>query len=466
MNKHITIAAALLLLGSAFVANAQTDIAVTGTVKDIYGNPLPGVIVSANGKDLYMTDKNGQYAATADKSDELLFTLVGFKPQTVKASSNMDVVLEDDAHALAERINLGYSKVYREDLSDAVSTVSGDLLGKSLHTRLQQTLSGRLSGLTTIENTFEPTYEELSMYVRGLSTVHGGSAGVVIDGIFYESYAHDILYRISPEEVESITLLKDGASQAIFGLRGANGVLVINTRRGTPGKMKLNVNISNTVEQPVDVMHQFNSYDYAVLRNQAAFNDGRGEYVYFSQQTLDNLKSGEDREHYPNTNWADLLLRKATNLQRIALDASGGSERVQYFTTMNVIHQGSFWNTDQDKYKTDNEKVRLNFRSNVDVMVNSWIGLFMNLAGSVVRAHTPYANTASDATIYEYMAFMPPTVYGPVTPTVLDADGETVLSEGGAAISTVNMGHSPYGLLNRSGYSNTMNTNIYATWTS
>ena len=268
MNKHITIAAALLLLGSAFVANAQTDIAVTGTVKDIYGNPLPGVIVSANGKDLYMTDKNGQYAATADKSDELLFTLVGFKPQTVKASSNMDVVLEDDAHALAERINLGYSKVYREDLSDAVSTVSGDLLGKSLHTRLQQTLSGRLPGLTTIENTFEPTYEELSMYVRGLSTVHGGSAGVVIDGIFYESYAHDILYRISPEEVESITLLKDGASQAIFGLRGANGVLVINTRRGTPGKMKLNVNISNTVEQPVDVMHQFDSYDYAVLRNQ------------------------------------------------------------------------------------------------------------------------------------------------------------------------------------------------------
>ncbi len=461
MNKHITIAAALLLLGSAFVANAQTDIAVTGTVKDIYGNPLPGVIVSANGKDLYMTDKNGQYAATADKSDELLFTLVGFKPQTVKASSNMDVVLEDDAHALAERINLGYSKVYREDLSDAVSTVSGDLLGKSLHTRLQQTLSGRLPGLTTIENTFEPTYEELSMYVRGLSTVHGGSAGVVIDGIYYESYAHDILYRISPEEVESITLLKDGASQAIFGLRGANGVLVINTRRGTPGKMKLNVNISNTVEQPVDVMHQFDSYDYAVLRNQAAFNDGRGEYVYFSQQTLDNLKSGEDREHYPNTNWADLLLRKATNLQRIALDASGGSERVQYFTTMNVIHQGSFWNTDQDKYKTDNEKVRLNFRSNVDVMVNSWIGLFMNLAGSVVRAHTPYANTSSDATVYEYMAFMPPTVYGPVTPTVLDADGETVLSEGGEVISTVNMGHSPYGLLNRSGYSNTMNTNIY-----
>ncbi len=459
INKHI-LTAALLLLGGSFLANAQTDIAVTGTVKDVYGNPLPGVIVSANGKDLYMTDKNGQYAATADRSDELTFSLVGYKQAVLSAASNMEVVLEDDAHELAERVNLGYSKVYRQDLSDAVSTVSGAKLEKSLSTRLQQTMSGRLSGLTTIENTFEPAYEELSMYVRGLSTVHGGSAGVVIDGVLYDSYSHDILYRISPEEVESITLLKDGASQAIFGVRGANGLIVINTKRGTPGKLKLNVDVSETVEQPTDVMHQFGSYDYAVLRNQAAVNDGLGEYHYFSQQTLDNLKSGADRELYPDTDWSTML-RKVSHLQRIALDASGGSERVQYFTTMNVINQGSFWNTDTDKYKTDNQKVRLNFRSNIDVMVNDWIGLFMNLAGSVVKAHNPYSNTAAEGTIYNYMVFMPPTVYGPVTPKVLDSDGETVLSEGGDVISTVNMGHSPYGLLNRSGYSNTTNTNIY-----
>ena len=462
INKHIISAAAILLFGGAFMANAQTEIAVSGTVTDSYGNPLPGVIVSANSKDLYITDKNGQYTAMAGSTDELTFSLVGYKQKTAKATAtDAKIVLEDDGHGLAELVNLGYSKEYREVLSDAVATTSGDLLGKSLHTRLQQTLSGRLSGLTTIENTFEPTYEELSMYIRGLSTVHGGAAGVVIDGIFYASYPHDILYRISPEEVESISVLKDGASQAIYGVRGANGLLVINTKRGTPGKLKVGVNISETIEQPVDVMHQFDSYTYGMLRNQAAFNDGRGEYVYFSQETLDNLKSGSDRALYPNTDWADLLMRKASGLQRIAIDATGGSDRVQYFTTLNVIRQGSFWNADNERYQTDNEKYRVNFRSNIDVMVNKWIGLYMNLAGSVVKAHTPNGNTAYNAAIYEYMAFMPPTVYGPVTPQILDTDGETVLQEAGEVISTVNMGDSPYGLMNRSGYSKTTNTNIY-----
>ena len=462
INKHIITAAALLLMGTSFVANAQSEIAVSGTVKDVYGNPLPGVIVSANEKDLYMTDKNGNYLATAPGDAELTFTLMGYKQLTAKPSSDMEVVLEDDGHFLAEKINLGYAKVMREDLSDAVSTVSGEKLGKSLNTRLQQTFAGRLSGLTTIESTFEPANEELSgMYVRGLSTVHGGTAGIVIDGVLYDSYSHDILYRISPEEVESITLLKDGASQAIFGVRGANGLLVINTKRGTPGKLKVGVNVSETVEQPVDVMHQFDSYEYATMRNQAAFNDGRGRNFYFSETALDAFKNGSDPEHYPNTNWADMLLRKASNLQRVAIDATGGGERVQYFTTMNLIHQGSFWNTDSDRYKTDNEKVRLNFRSNIDVMVNKWIGLFMNLAGSVVKAHTPNGNVNYNNTIYQYMAYMPPTVYGAVTPEILDTDGETILQPAGEVISTVNMGDSPYGLLNRSGYSNATNTNIY-----
>lgn len=460
MKKHIIIAAALMLLGSAF-ASAQNDLTVSGTVKDVYGNPIPGVIVSTNGKALYITDKNGQYTATASSSDELTFALVGFKKQTIKASPDMQVVLEDDGHDLAEVINLGYSKVYREDLSDAVSTVSGTTLGKSLNTRLQQTLSGRLSGFTTIESTFEPTYEELSMFVRGIHSIRDGSAGIVIDGILYDNYSHDILYRISPEEVESISVLKDGASQAIYGLRGANGLLVINTKRGAPGKLKVGVNISNTVEQPVDVMHQFDSYEYATMRNQAAFNDGRGKNVFFSEQALDNFKKGANTDYYPNTNWADLLMKKASNLQRVSLDATGGGERVQYFTTMNFIHQGSFWNGDSEKYKSDNEKVRMNFRSNIDVMVNRWIGLFMNLAGSVVKAHTPNGNTAYNNTIYEYMAFMPPTVYGPVTPEILGSDGETILQPAGDVISTVNMVESPYGLLNRSGYSNTTNTNIY-----
>ena len=170
MNKNIFAAAALLLLGASIQQVKAQDITVAGTVRDIYGNPLPGVIVSSNHKDLYITDKNGQYTAKVNKSGELEFSLLGFKPTSAKASSQMEVTLEDDAHNLAENVNIGLSKQSREVLSDAVSTAHGEKLGRSLMTRLQGTFSGMFSGLTTMESTFEPAYESLNMYVRGYST--------------------------------------------------------------------------------------------------------------------------------------------------------------------------------------------------------------------------------------------------------------------------------------------------------
>ena len=458
MNKNIFSAAALLLLGASLQVNAQ-DISVAGTVKDVYGNPLPGVIVSANHKDLYITDKNGQYTAKVDKSSDLEFKLLGFKPTSVKASSQLDVVLEDDAHSLAETVNIGLVKQGREVLSDAVSTASGEKLEKSLMSRLQGTFSGMFSGLTTMESTFEPAYETLNMYIRGYSTFHGGVASVVIDGVLYDSFAHDILYRISPEEIESVSILKDGASQAIYGVKGADGLIVINTKRGTPGKLKVGVNISETVQTPTTKIRSFDSYTFAGLRNQAAVNDGLGEYRFFSQEVLDGFKAGGS-DLYPNTDWYDMLVRDFSNQQRISLDATGGNETVRFYSNFNVARQGSFWNTDQSDYKSDNEKYRINFRSNVDIKVNKYISLWANLAGSIVKSHTPANDVSYNGTIYSMIISMPSYIYGPVTPTIYDSEGN-VIDEGGEVITTANINASPYGLLNRSGYSNETNTNIY-----
>ena len=458
MNKNIFAAAALLLLGASMQVKAQ-DISVAGTVRDIYGNPLPGVIVSSNHKDLYITDKNGQYTAKVNKSGELEFSLLGFKPTSVKASSQMGVTLEDDAHNLAENVNIGLSKQSREVLSDAVSTAHGEKLGRSLMTRLQGTFSGMFSGLTTMETTFEPAYESLNMYVRGYSTFHGGIASVVIDGILYDSFAHDILYRISPEEIESVSILKDGASQAIYGVKGADGLIVINTKRGTPGKLKVGVNISETVQVPTTRIHSFDSYTFANLRNQAAVNDGLGEYHIFSKEAVEGFKDGGS-DLYPNTNWYDMLVRDFSNQQRIALDATGGNENVRFYSNFNVLRQGSFWNADQTAYKADNEKYRINFRSNVDVKINNYISLWANLAGSIVRAHTPGGAVDCNGTLYSIITGMPSFIYGPVTPAVYDNDGN-VIEAGGEVVTTPNINFSPYGFLNRTGYNNEMNTNIY-----
>jgi TonB-linked SusC/RagA family outer membrane protein len=461
INKNIIAAVLILMLGSAFIANAQTEIAMTGSVKDEYGNPIPGVVLSTNDKDIYITDKDGNFAVLADASSKVTFSLMGYKQVTVPVSQELNVVLEDDAHNLAEKVNLGNSSQYREVVSDAVSTVSGNTLGKSLMARLQGTLSGTLSGLTTREDSFEPTGESLTMWIRGYHTHHGGNPAIVIDGILYDSYSHDLLYRITPEEVESVSVLKDAASQAIYGLRGGNGVIVVTTKRGTPGKLKVGVNVSETLEQPSFVIHAFDSWKYATLRNQAAYNDGLGENYYYTDYQIQKMKDGDD-PLYPNTNWADMIMKDVSQMQRVALDATGGNKVVKYYTNINFLRQGSFWNTDEqeingESWNADNQKIRLNFRSNIDININSWISAWMNLAGSFIRNHYPSGGNSST---YNLMTYMPSTVYGATTPEILDSDGNEVVP-GGEVIVTENLSDSPYARLNRGGYANETDTNIY-----
>lgn len=463
INKKIIYFVFLSLIGFTLQLRAQ-DInkMVSGTVKNAYGEPLPGVIVSsADKKSLYVTDHEGNYSFKVKGSDEMLtYSLIGYKEQRVNTAEDVDVILEEDGHATAERINLGFTTQSREMLSNAVSTVSGETLGKSLMSRFQSTFTGHMSGLTSLETSFQPNYEDVSMIVRGYSTIHGGNAGIVIDGVLYDSYSHDILFRISPQEVESVTLLKDGASQALYGMKGSNGLIVITTKRGTPGKIKINVAIDETIQEPSIKPYFINSATFASLRNQAAVNDGLGKNYYYSDEQIAKFEAGDD-PLYPNTNWYDMLFRNMSHQQRINVDASGGSDVVQYYTNVNMTRQGGFYHTDQDEYETNNELYKFNARTNIDVKINDFLSGYMSMAGNIVRRHDPYANAGSgNATIYTTSYYMPPTLYGPLTPTIYDDEGN-IIEPAGEVTTTTNIGVSPYGMLNRSGYFKQTNTNIY-----
>ncbi|MDR0698570.1 MAG: SusC/RagA family TonB-linked outer membrane protein, partial [Tannerella sp.] len=464
IDKRIINIVFLLLAGITFQLRAQGQSSiVSGTVKDIYGDPLPGVIISSEDKkNLYVTDIEGNYSFTMNESDKILtYTLLGYKLQTLNIENDVtEVVMEEDAHATAENINLGFTRQSRDVLSNAVSTVSGETLGKSLMSRLQGTFTGRMSGLTSLETSFQPNYEDVTMYVRGLSTFHGGAAGIVIDGILYDNYSHDILYRITPEEVESVTVLKDGASQALYGLRGANGLIVVTTKRGMPGKLKINVNLNETIEESSYRPLFIHSATYATLKNEAARNDGLGKNYFYSDEQIEKFRAGDD-PLYPNTNWFDMLFRKVSHMQRFGVDATGGSDIVRYYANVNMTHQGGFYHTDQEDYKANNNLYKFNLRSNVDVKINKFLSGYINMAGNIVRRHDPYANAGSgNATIYTLAYYMPPTLYGPVTPAIYDEDG-SVIDPGGEITTTNNIGSSPYGMLNRSGYYTQTNTNIY-----
>lgn len=464
IDKRIINIVFLLLVVMTFQLRAQEQAPiVSGTVKDIYGEPLPGVIISSEDKkNLYITDVEGKYSFSMNTPPKMLtYTLLGYKVQTVNAAEGVaDIVMEEDAHATAENINLGFTRQSRDVLSNAVSTVSGETLSKSLMSRLQGTFTGRMSGLTSLEGSFQPNYEDVTMYVRGLSTFHGGAAGIVIDGILYDNYSHDILYRITPEEVASVTVLKDGASQALYGLRGANGLIVITTKRGMPGKIKINVNIDETIQEPSYSPLFINSATYAALKNEAAYNDGLGKHYFYSNEQIEKFRAGND-PLYPNTNWFDMLFRKVSHTQRLGVDATGGSDIVQYYANVNMTHQGGFYHADQEDYSANNNLYKFNLRSNVDVKINKFLSGYMNMSGNIVRRHDPYANAGDgNATIYTLAYYMPPTLYGPVTPAIYGNDG-SVTDPGGEVTTTNNIGMSPYGMLNRSGYYTQTNTNIY-----
>lgn len=464
INKKIIIHLVLFfLLGLTFPLRAQHIASeVSGIVKNVYGDPLPGVVISSDDKKtLYITDHEGKYSFKTDQLNKMLtYMLVGYKVQTQGAGKDIIVVMEDDVHAIAETVNLGFSIQSREVLSDAASTVSGRTLEKSLMPSLQSTVTGRMSGLTFIEESFQPSYETVTMYIRGLSTYHGGTAGIVIDGILYDNYAQDILYQLTPQEIESIAILKDGASQALYGLRGANGLIVISTKRGVPGKLKMNISLDETVQEPSYRPIFINSATYAALKNEAAYNDGFGENYFYSKEQIAKFRTGNDLL-YPNTNWYDMLFSKVSHMQRINIDATGGSDIIRYYANVNMLHQGGFYHTDQEDYNTNNNLYKINIRANVDVNINKYLSGYMNMAGNIVRRHDPYGNGGDgNAAIYTLSYYMPPALYGPVTPAVFDDEGN-MTDPGGEVTTATKIGSSPYGMLNRSGYYTQTNTNIY-----
>lgn len=465
MRKLILLVGACLLSANPlFKLSAQTPsgIWVKGTVTDSYGQALPGVIISAkDGKVIGTTDINGDFTFVSTKGENISFSLTGYKHTTQAVKEDLTVVMQESIHNLDETVYLGHTTQKRVTFAGAVSTTGEKELGKSLYSRLQGTLIGRLSGLTTMETSGQPASENVQLYVRGYSTMHGTDAGIVIDGIYYDTYSNDLLYRISPMDIESVSILKDGASQALYGIQGARGIIVITTKRGMKGKARIDVQVDEIMQQATTKPMFINSATYATLRNQAAANDGLGPNYYFTDEQIEKFRAGND-PLYPSNNWREMLTRKMSHMQRAGVSVSGGSEHVQYYTNVNLQHQGGLWHTDQTKYNANNDFVKVNVRANVDVQLNSYISGYLNMAGNIVRRHDPFGNTQSgNEQIYNALFTAPPTLYGPTTPIEYDEFGNMTETSDQVTV-TERMSQSPYGMLNRSGYYTQTNTNIYS----
>lgn len=474
MRHKLNIKIALLLgcmLLSAFGEGVSAQSVVTTTVKgnvtDEYGKPLQGVVVnSMNGKNGTSTDVDGNYVIMVDdQSDALVFSYLGYadQVQSLANKEEIDVKMELDVSRSDEIIDMGFTKQKRGAISGAVSSVKGKVLESSPNAKLTPAMNGNVTNLGMWQGGATPSDETFSMLIRGANNPLSGwqSPLIVIDGVVMTMQGSRPLEYITAQEVESITLLKDASTQALYGLKGNTGVLVVTTKKGVKGPIKIDVNYNQSIQQPSITPRIYNSWEYATFRNEVAYNDdpSLGKTSAYSAQDIAKYISGENPELYPNNNWYDMFFKKLNVMSRAGVNISGGNDKFTYFTNVNFVHQGNQYKTTNELYKTSFNTNWFNFRSNVNMKINKYLSSFLRLSGNIRRDRTPNASVSG---LYSHLFYRAPNIYGPITPTIYDEDGVTVLDEGGKVIVDEKYQSSLYGMLNRGGFAKSTTVEINA----
>lgn len=374
---------------------------ITGKVKDSGGNPLPGVSIKVQGTNkVAITNENGNFQIQAETGATLIFSYVGFQEKKVvlNGQTTLSVTLEDSSIGLNEVVAVGYGAQQKRDITGATSTVTAKEIAKRPLVRVEQALQGTSSGVVVSSNSGKPG-AVLSVRIRGANSITGSNEPLyVIDG-----YIGGNIESINPNDIKSLEILKDASSTAIYGSRGANGVVLITTKSGVPGKAVINFSTwfsKASVPKQLDLM---DAYDFAVAAN--AQYATTGNPPAFSDADLQRFKTNK------GTNWQKEVQQKPW-IKNYNLDVSGGSENVNYLFSLNHLDQpGLILN---QYYK------RTTFRANVGVKLNNRMDLRVNLTTLLPQSrNTDYAGDIVDP-------FAQATQWDPTSP-VRDANGEYIL---------------------------------------
>lgn len=288
--------------------------------------------------------------------------------------------------------------------TSAVSSVKGSALENSFTTNVANTLHGRLPGLVTLQGSGEAGADNPTMLSRGVSTFAAGKGMfMVIDGL---QAPDGYFQQLVPEEIESITLLKDAAATALYGNRGANGVLVITTKKGQTGGLKINFSAKVGFQQATRLPKFVDAYNYANLYNEALVNDG-GSPLY-SSEALEAYRTGGDPQLYPNVDWYDTILRDNAPVMNYNFNASGGNDVIRYFVLFNAVKsEGLYIKTKGHSDYTDNSNfVRYNFRTNVDLNLTKRLSATITVGGTIEDKSLP-GNSESTGAVFDLLSSVP-----------------------------------------------------------
>ena len=450
------------------------EISVTGLVTDTKNEPLIGVTIKVVGDEMKgtITDYDGKFTlSNISANARLEISYVGMQSQVINVNNKntLSITLQDDSELLDEVVVVGYGIQKKASVTAAISSVETKSLKQSSSANLASALSGRLPGLTTIETSGQPGNNELNLYLRGVGTLNNASPLILIDGV-----PRNNISTLDPNEVESVSILKDASATAVFGVRGANGVIMITTRRGQSGKSELNISVDHSYQKFLAKADRLHSWEFAELRNQAYRNDNPNageEDLPFTQYMIDKYISGEDPVFYPDRDVFGDYFEEWTPQTRVNANFNGGGDKFSYFLNAGYIGQGGNFKTEpksflgyDPSYKMD----RYNFRGNIDYKIADNLKASLNIATYLERMNSPQTRDLFSDNMAEMITNMiaytwatPPSDPGPITVEGYGVPPKEVVAQSGQDRNT-------YGEINRRGYreemTNDLNSSLTLDW--
>lgn len=352
--------------------NDQQKQTVKGTVKDANGDPIIGATVKVKGSTGgTVTDIDGKFTLDAPAGAELEVSSIGYLKQIVKAKGNIAIVLKDDSQTLDELVVVGYGVQKKENLTGAVASMNAEKLATRPVSSLSSALAGEMAGVTAVQTSGAPGSQNASITVRGKNSVNAASPLVIVDGV------PGSMNVLNPAEIESVTVLKDAASAAIYGVQAANGVILITTKKGKTGKTTVSYNATFSWSSLLAKLDLLDAYGYAYLYNEAYLNDHPGAKKPFSDETVEKYRTGK----LPSTDWYKEALTGSGFEHQHNLSLSGGNDKTTYNMYLGYLSQ--------DGVTKDLDYNRINARMNITSQINKYITLGLNASG--------YRGTKQDA---------------------------------------------------------------------
>ena len=442
----------------------EPRIPISGVVVDAEGAPMVGATIMVKDRqDLggVLSDNQGRFKFDVPPGGILLVQFIGYQDREYKITkeSSLRVILHETATNIEDIVIVGYGTQRKESVVGAISQVHTDDLVNSGTTNITNAIAGKLSGVLTYQTSGQPGNNDATIYIRGLSSWNGSTPLILVDGV-ERSFS-----ELDPNEVQTISVLKDASATAVFGAKGANGVIIVTTRTGSIGRPEMNLSVNFGVDMPTNIPDHISSYQTALMAN-VAYKNVRMFSSLFSEQELSEYRSPSTRVNslrYPDNDWFDLLVKRTAPTANANFNISGGNDWVKYFMGVSYSHESSIAKRFSDWGNSTFRYDKINYRTNLDFTVTKSTSLSFKVGGNLGIRQEPTHVSVSN--LFNYIYTSSPMMFNAYYPDwALEEIPDTDYPDAtGSRLSSAKQAYylNPYTYLNYASFQQTTSNTLY-----